>query len=155
MTEEKDVNVQVIRQTKKSSSKSATPALSESSASASASASASLPLKSKVTENDFKDPKVKALAIAAKSYMRFEIAINDAFPLLTLPNHRSNLIWKVINATATKMPSLQPALNQAKKNSFLEDLISKFVAFSFFLSSPLKKLISCMFLRSGMVEVDF
>ena len=113
---------EVTRQIKKSGSKSTTPAVSDS--------SGSLPLKSKVTENDFMDPKVRALAIAAKSYMRFEIAINDAFPLLTLPNLRNNLIWKVIDAAATKIPSLRPAFNQAKKSSFLEDLISKFVTFS-------------------------
>jgi hypothetical protein len=93
MTEEKERNVKVTPQTKKSSSKSSTPAISES--------SGSLPMKSKVTENDFKDPKIRALAIASKTYMRYEIAINDAFPLLTLPNLRSDLIWKVVDATAT------------------------------------------------------
>jgi hypothetical protein len=144
MTEEKERNVQVATKTKKSSSKSSTPAVSES--------SGSLPMKSKVTENDFKDPKVKALAIASKTYMRFEIATNDAFPLLTLPNLRSDLIWKVIDATATKIPSLRPAFNQAKNDSFLEDIISKFVTFYFSLAL---KLISYMFLRSGMDEVAF
>ena len=79
------------------------------------------------------DPKVRALAIGAKSYMRFEIAANDAFPLLTLPNLQNDLIWKVIDAAATKIPSLRPAFNQAKKNSFLGDLISKLYRFpSFF-----------------------
>ena len=114
------VDKEVTRQIKKSGSKSTTPAVSDS--------SGSLPLKSKVTENDFM--KVRALAVAAKSYMRFEITINDAFPLLTLPNLHNNLIWKVIDAAATKIPSLHPAFNQAKKSSFLEDLISKFVTFS-------------------------
>jgi hypothetical protein len=142
MKEEKERNFPV----KISSSKSTTPAASES--------SGSLPMKSKVTENDFKDPKVKALAIAAKSYMRFEIAINDAFPLLTLPNLRNNLIWKVIDATATKSPSLRPAFNHVKKNSFLEDIISKFVKFSLFLSFYHSQN-SFMFLRSGMGEADF
>jgi hypothetical protein len=132
MTEEKERSVQVAAQTKKSSSKSSTPAISES--------SGSLPMKSKVTENDFKDPKVRALAIASKTYMRFEIAINDAFPLLTLPNLRSDLIWKVIDATATKIPSLRPALNQVKKDSLLEDIVSKFVMFSF---SPALKFLNC------------
>lgn len=132
-------------QTKKSSSKFSTPAISES--------SGSLPMKSKVTENDFKDPKIRALAIASKTYMRYEIAINDAFPLLTLPNLRSDLIWKVVDATATKIPSLRPAFNQAKKDTFLEDIISKFVTFSF--SLVILKLISYMFYRSGMVEVAF
>ena len=121
MTEEKERNVKVTTQSKKLFSKSSTPAVSES--------SGSLPMKSKVTENNFKDPKVKALAIASKTYMRYEIAINDAFPLLTLPNLRSDLTWKVIDATATKIPSLHPAYNQAKKDTFLEDIISKFVMF--------------------------
>jgi hypothetical protein len=145
MTEEKERNIKVMPQTKKSSSKFSTPAISES--------SGSLPMKSKVTENDFKDPKIRALAIASKTYMRYEIAINDAFPLLTLPNLRSDLIWKVVDATATKIPSLRPAFNQAKKDTFLEDIISKFVTFSF--SLVILKLISYMFYRSGMVEVAF
>ena len=128
MMEDKEENYEAARQTKNSHSKSTSPA---GESPAVGESSSSLSLKSKVTENDFTDPKVKALAIAAKSHMRFEIAINDAFPLLTLPNQRNNLIWKVIDATATKIPSLRSAFNQAKKNSFLEDLISKFVTFSF------------------------
>jgi hypothetical protein len=106
MTEEKDMkNVQT---TKKPHAKSTTPAVSE--------ASGSLTLKSKVTENDFRDPRVRALAIAAKSYMHFEIAVNNAFPLLTLPSLCNDLIWKIINTTVTKTPSLEVAHNEAKKS---------------------------------------
>jgi hypothetical protein len=108
-----------VQTTKKSRAKSTTPAVSE--------ASGSLTLKSKVTENDFRDPRVRALAIAAKSYMHFEITVNNVFPLLTLPNLHNDLIWKVINATVTKTPSLEVALDEAKKSEVLETLLSKFV----------------------------
>ena len=109
-------NVQTM---KKGRAKSTTPAISK--------ASGSLILKSKVTENDFSDPRVRALAIAAKSHFRFEIAVNNAFPLLTLPNLRNDLIWKIVNATVAKTPSLTVALNEAKKSEVLEALLFKFV----------------------------
>jgi hypothetical protein len=135
-----------VQTTKKSRAKSTTPAVSE--------ASGSLTLKSKVTENDFRDPRVRALAIAAKSYMRFEIAVNNAFPLLTLPNLRNDLIWKVINATMTKTPSLEVAVDEAKKSEVLETLLSKFVWLFKFHSASSKKL-TCIFFRSGMGVVVF
>jgi hypothetical protein len=109
-------NIQIM---KKGHGKSTTSAISE--------ASGSLILKSKVTENDFSDPRVGALAIAAKFRFCFEIAVNNTFPLLTLPNLCNDLIWKIVNATVTKTPSLIVALNKAKKSKVLEALLSKFV----------------------------
>ena len=122
------MNVQVTRPMKKSSSKSITPAISES--------SDSLPLKSKVTENDFKDPGIRALAIAAKSYMRFEIAINDVFPLLTLPNLHQNLIWKVIDATITvRRPPVRSHLRTLSYSIFISLYVHTYAAYHIYLTT--------------------
>ena len=120
-------NVQTMK--KACHSKSTTPSISK--------ASGSLILKSKVTENDFSDSRVRALAIAAKSHFCFEIMVNNAFPLLTLPNLHNNLIWKVVSATVTKTPSLTVVLNEAKKSKvqrlYYPDL---YICLTFFLSPP-------------------
>jgi hypothetical protein len=126
-------NVQII---KKGHGKSTTFTISK--------ALGSLILKLEVTENDFSDSRVRALAITAKSHFYFEIVVNNAFPLLTLPNLHNDLIWKIVNATMTKTPSLTVALNEAKKSEVLEALLFKFVCLFKLFSVFSKKITSCI-----------
>ncbi|RDB30890.1 hypothetical protein Hypma_004895 [Hypsizygus marmoreus] len=82
------------------------------------------PSSQKVKEEHF-TPSTRLLAIAAKSHLRKDIAINNPFPPITPINVRDEYIWKIIHETVQQNPAMAPHLKSMEK--YEHTLLTTFV----------------------------
>jgi hypothetical protein len=86
-------------------------------------------LSGKVKENWF-DPKVRLLAVAAKAHMRTKVSYGEGLYSNNNVEENTKLVWSVIKETASSNVSmLQPGLHLASKDEEVKTNLIKFVTF--------------------------